>query len=330
MGLIETLRAKAYPVTQMILVDEQGRKRAALDIDSMRKLLDNRYISLARGDLETVLYESICEKIPVLFQTQISQIVEQPDHVQVTLSNGAVQEAGLVIGADGIHSHVRNLCWGEAGQFEHFLGYYFACAVIDNFLQRNDCFYSYMAPKTQASVYAIGDNRLATLFAFQSELLDTKSHQSKQEILKEKFGRQGWIVPQLLEATLQADHLYFDTVSQVVVDTWNKGRVALVGDACQCLTLLAGQGASFAMHGSYVLASSLHEAQGDYSRAFPAYQEKMRPLIEDEQAKARKLGGSFVPKNRFAIWMTAFFLNIAFLPGFRSIFLKQIGAKRKL
>jgi 2-polyprenyl-6-methoxyphenol hydroxylase-like FAD-dependent oxidoreductase len=328
MGLMEPLRAKSYAINQTILVDQQGHKKAALDVERMRKLLDNRFINLTRGDLETVLHENVCESVPVRFQTQIQQIVNQPDRVQVTFSNGDTQEADLIIGADGIHSHVRALCWGEAGQFEHFLGYYIACAVIENFLQRKDTFISYLAPKTHAAVYAIRDNRLATFFAVKSELRDTKSHLSQQKILKEAFHNQGWIVPQILEGTLQSDHFFFDTVAQVEVDPWYKDRVALVGDACQCLTLLAGQGASMAMYGAYILANALHEAEGDYRQAFPRYQEKMRPLIEKEQAKARRLTSSFIPNNRFEVWMTALILRAAFLPGFRSIFLKELGGKK--
>jgi 2-polyprenyl-6-methoxyphenol hydroxylase-like FAD-dependent oxidoreductase len=328
MGLMGPLRLKAYQINQTVLVDQHGQEMATLDLKRIRNYLDNRFINLTRGDLETVLYESICKQVPVRFQTQIQQIVEQPDHVQVMLSNGEVQEAAMLIGADGIHSHIRSLYWGEAGQFEHFLGYYIACAVFENFLQRKDTYYSYLAPKTQAAVYSIRGNRLATLFAIKSALRDTKSHQAQQEVLKEAFGRQGWIVPQLLEGTLQSDHLYFDTVSQVEVDPWYKGRVALVGDACQCLTLLAGQGASMAMYGAYVLASALHDAQGDYTLAFPMYQEKMRPLIEKQQAKARKLTSSFIPNNRFEVRLTALALKAALLPGLRSIFLKQFGEKK--
>jgi 2-polyprenyl-6-methoxyphenol hydroxylase-like FAD-dependent oxidoreductase len=283
-----------------------------------------------RGDLEGVVYESIYDKVPILFGTQVSQIVDQNDRVQVTLSNGDVQEADLVIGADGIHSHVRAICWGEASLFERFLGYYVACAVIDNFLKRNDTFYSYLAPKSMAAVYAIRDSRLATFLTFKSRPRDARSPLVQHEMLKEAFGDQGWIVPRLLADTLQSDHLYFDAVSQIQVDPWHKGRVALVGDACQCLTLLAGQGASMAMYGSYVLADALREAEGNYTLAFPAYQAKMRPLIEREQAKARKLAGSFVPNNRFSIWLTALVLKAAFLPGFRSVLLKQFGAKSKI
>jgi 2-polyprenyl-6-methoxyphenol hydroxylase-like FAD-dependent oxidoreductase len=77
-----------------------------------------------------------------------------------------------------------------------------------------------------------------------------------------------------------------------------------------------------------MLAGALHDAQGDYKQAFPTYQEKMRPLIEKEQAKARRLTSSFIPNNRFEVWLTALAIKAALLPGFRSIFLKQFGEKK--
>jgi 2-polyprenyl-6-methoxyphenol hydroxylase-like FAD-dependent oxidoreductase len=102
--------------------------------------------------------------------------------------------------------------------------------------------------------------------------------------------------------------------------------VALAGDACQCLTLLAGQGASMAMAGAYLLADELRRADGDYRIAFPVYQGRLRPAIEQRQSDARKLAQSFIPDSNLSIWLTTLFLKVAFLPGFRSIVLNQIGA----
>jgi 2-polyprenyl-6-methoxyphenol hydroxylase-like FAD-dependent oxidoreductase len=327
MGLIEPLRERYYPIKQLIMVDEHGKQRAAMDIECMRKLVNDRYFSLMRGDLESVIYESVREKVPVQFGTQIDRIEDRGDHVRATLSNGEETDADLVIGADGIHSHVRRLCWGDERQFERFLGYYIACAIIENFGKENAAYSAYLEPHTQAAVYSLRGDRLATFFAFKSERREVKSRQAQEDLLKDRFGDQGWIVPELLERTLQSKQLYFDTVSQIQVDPWYKGRVGLVGDACQCLTLLAGQGASLAMEGAYLLASELQKAQGDHAAAFTAYQEKMKPEIEKEQEKARKTAGSFIPNSRFSIWLTAVFLKMAFLPGFRSLFLNQIVAK---
>jgi 2-polyprenyl-6-methoxyphenol hydroxylase-like FAD-dependent oxidoreductase len=124
-----------------------------------------------------------------------------------------------------------------------------------------------------------------------------------------------------------APESYFDSVSQIELDLWHQGRVALVGDACQCLTLLAGQGASMAMAGAYLLAEQLNQAEGDYRVAYPAYQQKMKPEIDSRQRQARKLAKSFVPDNRFQIWLTYMVLKLMFLPGFRSLILKRVGAK---
>jgi 2-polyprenyl-6-methoxyphenol hydroxylase-like FAD-dependent oxidoreductase len=100
-----------------------------------------------------------------------------------------------------------------------------------------------------------------------------------------------------------------------------------VGDACQCLTLLAGQGASMGMAGAYILAGELHNAEGDHTSAFRAYQAKLQPEIIRRQKDARGLAGSFIPANNFGIALTYFFLKTAFLPGFRALFKNQIGAR---
>jgi 2-polyprenyl-6-methoxyphenol hydroxylase-like FAD-dependent oxidoreductase len=105
---------------------------------------------------------------------------------------------------------------------------------------------------------------------------------------------------------------------------WYQGHAALVGEACQCLTLLAGQGAAMGMAGVYLLAEELHQADGDYKVAFPAYQQKLKPEIDRRQEAARGLAGSFVPRNNFEISMAYLFFNLALLPRFSSLFAKQI------
>lgn len=82
-----------------------------------------------------------------------------------------------------------------------------------------------------------------------------------------------------------------------------------------------------AMAGAYLLAHELQQAEGKYEIAFEAYQAKLKPEIDQRQKEAQKLAGSFVPNSQFSIRMMYLFLKFAFLPGFRSIFRRQIGAK---
>lgn len=325
MGILDQLQAKHYPVDQLKFVNSQGKISATLDVDKFRKLLNFRHFNFMRGDLASVLYESIKNTVPIKFNTSIVQMHTHSDKVEVEFSDGTSQDYDIVIGADGIHSRTREILWGRESQFENFLGYYVSCGIIENFLNDSDVFYSYMEPKKQASVYAIRGNRLATLFAFKSDRRHFITHQQQLDVLDDVFGNMGWIVPQILAAMKHSAHLYFDVVLQIKLTPWYRGRVALVGDACQCLTLLAGQGASMAMAGAYLLATELYQTQGDYQVAFPAYQAKLKPEIDKRQLQAQKLSNSFAPDNYFSIWMVHRFINLSFLPGFRSILRHRIG-----
>ncbi|HSB03378.1 MAG TPA: FAD-dependent monooxygenase [Anaerolineales bacterium] len=329
MNLVKALAVKSsqYPIKKLTFVDQQGKPRATLDMEKFRDLLDHRYFPLMRGDLETVLYESVKERVPVRFGTTIDRLETLTDSVAVEFSDGSRGEYDLVIGADGIHSNVRRLVWGEESQFNHFLGFYVACSVVKDFLDSPYTFLGHFEPNVQTTVYSIGEKRLATLFAFRSPKLNVHGREAQMQALESVLGGLDWLVPQLLEGTKQADDFFFDAVAQIQMEQWHTGRVALVGDACQCLTLLAGQGASMGMAGAYLLANELHKADGNFKIAFPAYQQTLKPEIERRQKDARGLAGSFVPRNRFEIAISHFFLNAAFWPVFRSLFARQIGVK---
>jgi 2-polyprenyl-6-methoxyphenol hydroxylase-like FAD-dependent oxidoreductase len=107
----------------------------------------------------------------------------------------------------------------------------------------------------------------------------------------------------------QAAELYFDAVSQIRMPQWSKGRVALVGDAAHCPSLMAGAGSAFAMLGAYILAGELHKADGDHTRAFAAYEERLRAFIDKQQRDAERFAPFFAPRNRFGLFLRDLILN---------------------
>ena len=82
----------------------------------------------------------------------------------------------------------------------------------------------------------------------------------RRAVLAERMAGVGWRVPSLLAALPQADDFYFDAISTVKVETWSRGRVALLGDAGYRGSPLSGQGTSLALVGAYVLAGELAAA----------------------------------------------------------------------
>jgi 2-polyprenyl-6-methoxyphenol hydroxylase-like FAD-dependent oxidoreductase len=123
-----------------------------------------------------------------------------------------------VIGADGVHSNIRKLVWGDESQFKHFLGFYVACSVIEDFLDTPNTFLGHLEPNVQTSVYSIGGNRLATFFAFRSEKLNVHGREAQLQVLEKVLGDLDWLVPQLLEGTKRLDDFFFDAAAQIQME----------------------------------------------------------------------------------------------------------------
>lgn len=117
-----------------------------------------------------------------------------------------------------------------------------------------------------------------------------------------------------LDRMEHADDLYFDRVSQIHLGRWASGRVALVGDAAACASLLAGEGTGLAMVEAYVLAGELHQAAGDIASASAAYEARLRAFVTAKQKAALSLRQFFAPRTALAHWMRDLAVNALSLP----------------
>ncbi len=88
-----------------------------------------------------------------------------------------------------------------------------------------------------------------------------------------------------------------DEVFQIAMPSWSLGRVVLVGDASQCLSLLTAQGASMAWPVRTCWPRSLREPETTYARAVLRYERRVEPTVERVQASGRRLGRWFLPES---------------------------------
>ena len=77
----------------------------------------------------------------------------------------------------------------------------------------------------------------------------------------------------------------------------------LLGDAAYCPSLLAGEGAGFALAGAYLLGGELQRASGDHLTAFRTYEQRFPSFIERKQHSPRRFAGSFTPETRLRLFM---------------------------
>jgi 2-polyprenyl-6-methoxyphenol hydroxylase-like FAD-dependent oxidoreductase len=115
-----------------------------------------------------------------------------------------------------------------------------------------------------------------------------------------------------------------DAVIQIQMPSWHYGRVALLGDACPCPTLLSGHGASLAMAGAYLLAEALHEA-ATYQEAFQRYEQQMRPLVQAQQKQARGFAAFFLPGTPLGLFVQQMLVKVVFRKAFRSLLRREFS-----
>jgi 2-polyprenyl-6-methoxyphenol hydroxylase-like FAD-dependent oxidoreductase len=143
------------------------------------------------------------------------------------------------------------------------------------------------------------------MLSFTSPPLNYDRHdvRQQQQLLAAAFAEVGWRVPAMLDAMHGAPDFYFDTICQVHVDRWWRGRIALLGDAGYCGSPLTGMGTSMALVGAYVLAGELAAATGDHETAFASYQEIMRDYVK--QCQTLPPGGvkGYAPQTQLMISM---------------------------
>ena len=311
MGLLEAIRPKGYLVEEIRVVDQAGKRIAGFPAAAVARVTGSRYVSLPRGDLAAAIFSRIDGTVETIFGDSIVGMRETGDAVRVAFASGPEREFDLVVGADGLHSRVRELVFGPENRFEKFLGYKAAAFRIDGYGPRDELIYvMYTEVGKQIARFSLRDDRTMFLCTFADAEPDCGDAHAQMALLRRRFGTCGWECPALLNALEHVQDFYFDRVSQIRMDAWSRGRVALVGDAAYCISLLAGQGSALAMTGAYVLAGELHRAGGDHRAAFGRYHQLIGPLLRSKQRAALYFAGAFAPKSEFALWVRNRLFNL--------------------
>jgi len=319
MGLADDLKRVGYVMRELRIVDARGERVAGFGTRVFRELTGGRYVTLARSDLSRLMFEALRGESEILFGDEIAALESRTDCVEVRFERAGARSFDLVVGADGLHSNVRRLAFGPQHQFEKDLGYVVAAFEAQDYRPRDDNVYVlFSEPGRMVGRVALRDDRTLILFVFARNgepLPPALDLPAERAMLRKSYGAEEWECGQILDLLDRAHDLYFDPVAQIKMPAWSRGRVALVGDAAFCVSLMAGQGSALSIAAAYVLAGELAKAGGRHDEAFANYEALLRPFIEGKQKGAERFSAAFAPKTRLGLFFRNQVIRACAIPG---------------
>ncbi|MFF9904725.1 FAD-dependent monooxygenase [Streptomyces olivaceus] len=296
-------------------VDRRGRRRPALGF------LDQPGgpAAVLRGDIEAALWQSITG-VEVWFGTAPVAITEGPAEVQVLFENAGTgarysESFDLVVGADGMRSSVRRTVFGPD---EDYLANWKAtiCAFqLKEQVPTYEASDSIIIARAKRAVWVFGlaDHAPTALLTYRTRDIQEQFSGSRIERLRAVFSGMDDdpVVRHVLDSLEEAPDHVFDSVHQVRMPRWSKGRVVLVGDAAWCMNLYSGMGATSSLRGGAALGAALREHPDDLAAALDAWEAGLRPFITKHQRTARLKQQMFVPSSRRAEALRSVLVGLA-------------------
>lgn len=268
LGLREPVADVAVEITRQRSVNQRGRRLFDIDVSALWRGV-GPCLSLPRAGLHRALVTGVGDA-PIRWSRHPIAFSTEGGRVAVGFDDGSTERYDLVIGADGVHSTVRRLAFD--GQAARDLGQYA---------------YRWVAPRIDDEPFwsvQLGRGRQFLTIPVSAE--QTYCYYNDGPVAD----RPGWRddvgasftepAATMLKALDHDDStLHAGPNQEVVLDSWSRGPVLLIGDAAHATSPNMAQGAAMALEDAVVLASSLTAADS-VTEALRSFEARRRPRTD--------------------------------------------------
>jgi FAD-dependent urate hydroxylase len=278
LGLEQAVMERAVAIPRQRISDRRGRLLVEVDLAELWDGVGACF-ALPRPDLHDVLLEAAREA-GIRMGVEVRALSAQNGTLSVELGDGTSDDYDLVVGADGVHSTVRRLAFGEhaiarpVGQ----LGWRFLAdcpAEITTWsvmLGHRTAFLT--IPMGNGRVYCYGD-------------VVSASGEDRDDDLGSLFSGFAEPVPSLIDSIQDRSLVHRSTIEEVALDSWVRGRVVLVGDAAHATSPNMAEGAAMALEDALVLAECLQRSDV-VPTALSAFEARRRPRTDWVRAQTHR------------------------------------------
>jgi FAD-dependent urate hydroxylase len=277
LGLDVPLRPLGDLIFRQVFLDVRGRELFEMDVAGLWAGVGESR-ALSRADLQQVLLTGVGGEVRYDTEVRDLQIIEGA--AKVEFSTGAISEYDLVIGADGRRSTIREKI-GLGGPATP-TGQIVYRAVVSGGPPLTD-WTAVLGRRAQFVAMPMGGRKI---YCYADETApDAPDPADPRERLQEIFGSFGGPIPAILE---RVEKVSVARTDEVVLPTWSRGPVVLVGDAAHATAPTLAQGAAMSFEDGYVLGQELRAADRDVPAALRVYELRRRPRCADVRDRTRE------------------------------------------
>ncbi|BAP33572.1 putative monooxygenase [Chryseobacterium sp. StRB126] len=294
LGIRQKIEKAGHKISNIKITDPQLKTLSDVQLNRFEHKYGVHNTAIHRGDLQMILAEEIgFENIKLA--KRLSKI-EQGNGYQFTFEDGSFANAGVVIGADGIKSVVRQQilnigklrssrqkCWRGVSEFDWVAKY------------QHEAYEAWGKGKRFGFV-RINDQQVYWYAVINENLVKNPNH------LAELFTEFNPEVPRMISETPKEKIFINDIIDLEPIFQWQKDRVCLIGDAAHATTPNMGQGACQAIEDAYVLGKLFGEGK-NVDEVFTQYEELRMKKAHYIVNTSSTIGKVSHYENNLAVWL---------------------------
>ncbi|RED51926.1 FAD-dependent monooxygenase [Cohnella lupini] len=295
LGVAEKVLAHGVPVGKAEIRTRDGKLLVDLPTKKQAELYGTPSYLIYRASLQSVLDEQLEMESRVQFNKRLVEWEQDGDKVTALFEDGTKQSGDVLIGADGLHSTVRELMMngGDPLRYSGYTAYRGISVFQDNrYIEEIGGGFEAWGAGKRFGYSHLGQGRIYWFAAINSREGSPNSIPSgarKQSVLRHF---QGWYRPieAVIEATEDSSILNHDIYDRKPLRTWCEGRVTLLGDSAHPMLPNLGQGGAQAMEDSLVLAECLSMGSDNVASALLTYEHNRIPRTTRVVRQSRRMG----------------------------------------
>ena len=281
LGLADTVLTRAVCMSHQRILDHTGRQLAEIELAEFWSRV-GLCVGIARGELHRILLEGAVG-VPMRLGATVTMLSQQDGEVDVAFADGSTGTYDLVVGADGIHSSIRQLVFGSIRP--RHLGQVSWRFLVDQ-SGGIETWTAMLASRRTFLAMPVGPNRLYCYADLATAATEDPTGRDRGRFLA-LFADFGEPVPSILSGLGNFDSIYFSPIEEVVLDSSICGRVVLLGDAAHATSPNMAEGASMALEDALVLAQML-AMHASPEEALSAFTKRRRTRIRWVQQRTHR------------------------------------------